>query len=163
MRIILILILSCSMAHIFGQNTRKLNGKSPEATLDQVSWIAGHWQGEVFGGIAEEVWTPPLGDSMMGSFKLVIDGKVDFYEICVIRQVGETIMLQLKHFYGNLKGWEEKDETVDFPLVEVGSEVVFFDGLTFKKITEDEMHVSVVISDDEQMNEVVFKYFRVNK
>jgi hypothetical protein len=47
--------------------------------------------------------------------------------------------------------------------VEVGSEVVFFDGLTFKKITEDEMHVSVVISDDEQMNEVVFKYFRVNK
>ncbi len=45
-------------------------GNSPEATLEDVSWIAGHWKGEAFGGIAEEIWSPPLGDSMMFVFKL---------------------------------------------------------------------------------------------
>jgi len=38
---------------------------SPEMQLADVAWIAGHWKGEAFGGIAEEVWTPPMGESMM--------------------------------------------------------------------------------------------------
>ena len=48
---------------------------SPRATLKDVSWIQGHWKGEAFGGITEEIWSPPLGDSMMFSFKLVADNK----------------------------------------------------------------------------------------
>ena len=64
-------------------NTLKFteNSVSPEAKLSDVSWIAGHWKGEAFGGITEEIWSPPLGDSMMFSFKLVVDQKVVFYEI----------------------------------------------------------------------------------
>ncbi|NNF34716.1 MAG: hypothetical protein HKN68_11430 [Saprospiraceae bacterium] len=161
MRLIIVLILSFTFAHISAQNTKKLNGHSPDATLDQVSWIAGHWKGEAFGGIVEEVWTPPLGDSMMGSFKLVNDGKVSFYEICTIRKVENSLTLQLKHFHGDLKGWEEKDETVDFPLVEIGDRVVYFDQLTFRKIDDHEMHVFVVVSDGGSASEVPFKYFRV--
>ena len=157
----IILMMMCSSA-LKGQNTKSLNGKSPPASLKDVSWIAGHWKGKAFGGITEEVWTPPLGDSMMGSFKLVKDGKVDFYELCTIREMDGTIILQLKHFHGDLKGWEEKNETVDFPLVEVGNDVVYFDDFTFKKISDNEMHLYVVISMGSQEEEMLFKYYREN-
>ena len=64
---------------------------SPEAKLDDVSWIQGHWKGEAFGGITEEIWSPPLGDSMMFSFKLVTDNKVVFYELGGIRQIDNIL------------------------------------------------------------------------
>ena len=57
---------------------------SPEASIEDVKWIAGHWKGEALGGIVEEVWTEPLGGSMMCAFKLVVDDKVKFYELVTL-------------------------------------------------------------------------------
>jgi hypothetical protein len=147
----------------FAQNTISFADESisPKATLDDVSWIAGHWKGEAFGGIAEEIWSPPLGDSMMFVFKLITDGKVQFYEIGHIRQADETLFLQLKHFHASLKGWEEKDDTVDFKLVKLEKDRVYFDDLTFEKISVDEINVYVVIGEDGGTGkEVKFNYKR---
>ncbi len=111
--IIFILIIQFGFGQ--GQTIKFLdNNMSPQASLDEVSWIQGYWKGEAFGGITEEFWSPPLGDSMMFSFKLVVDNKVIFYELGGIRQLDETLLLQLKHFGNDFKGWEEKDETVNF-------------------------------------------------
>nr|WP_293303430.1 DUF6265 family protein [Allomuricauda sp.] len=133
----------------------------PYATLEDVSWISGHWQGKAFGGIAEEIWGPPLGDSMMFVFKLVKDSKVSFYEIGHIQQVDHTLILQLKHFQGNLKGWEEKDVTVDFKLVKLEKNKVFFEGLTMELVNENEMNVSVLIDGGNSTEEILFAYKRV--
>ena len=151
---------------VFGlsaQNTVSLpeNESSPKASLEDTTWIEGHWKGEAFGGIAEEIWSPPLGGSMMFVFKLVADGKVQFYEIGHIREVENSLILQLKHFHGDLKGWEEKDDTVDFKLVKIEGQRIYFDGLTFEKITEDEMNVYVVVGDEGgDSEEVKFNYKR---
>jgi hypothetical protein len=162
MKQILILLFAIIPSALFSQNTVSLgSGKSPKANLSQVTWIAGHWQGEAFGGITEEVWTAPLGDSMMGSFKLVVDNKAEFYEICQIIQEDETIMFRLKHFDGKLKGWEEKDETQDFPLVKIEKSAVFFDNFTIKRISQDHIIFYVVVDSDGKSEEVEFKYYRV--
>ncbi len=100
------------------------NATSPKATLAEVEWIQGYWKGEAFGGITEEIWSPPLGDSMMFVFRLINDNKVQFYEVGGIRQVDETLLMQLKHFHGDFKGWEEKDETIDFKLVKIEDDKV---------------------------------------
>lgn len=134
---------------------------SPEASLEDYAWIASHWQGEAFGGITEEVWTAPLGGSMMGSFKLVADGKVQFYEIMTITQEGKTLMMKLKHFHANLKGWEEKDDTVDFPLVKANKDHLYFEGLTFEKVSDKEMNVYVVVEEGGNQSEVKFTYKKV--
>ena len=132
-----------------------------KASLEDISWIQGHWRGEAFGGIAEEIWSPPLGDSMMFVFKLTSDNKVSFYEIGIIRELEETIILQLKHFHANLYGWEEKDDTVDFKLVKIEKNKVFFDGLTFEKISDSEINIYVVMGhSDETTEEVKFSYKR---
>ena len=144
------------------ENTLKFteNSTSPKATLSDVSWIAGHWKGEAFGGITEEIWSPPLGNSMMFSFKLVADGKVVFYELGGITEVDNTLLLQLKHFGGDFKGWEEKDETVDFKLVKVEDNRVYFDEFTIEKISANEINLYVVISDEGKTEEVKFNYKR---
>lgn len=142
------------------KNTLKFpeNGKSPKANLNQVSWIQGHWTGEAFGGITEEIWSPPLGDSMMFSFKLVNEGKVVFYELGGIRQVEDSLIFQLKHFGNDFKGWEEKDETVDAKLIKIENNRVYFDEFTFEKISDTEINIYVNIEDNGKTEEVKFNY-----
>lgn len=134
---------------------------SPNAKLEDVAWISGHWKGESMGGEIEEVWTSPLGGSMMGSFKLVADGKVVFYELETISEEGETLILRLKHFNPELKGWEEKDETEDFRLVKITADAVYFDQLTFKKNGENKLNIYVVIAKTSGQEEMLFQYQRV--
>lgn len=134
--------------------------KSPKATLEDVSWIEGHWKGEAFGGITEEIWSPPLGDSMMFSFKLVADNKVVFYELGGIREVDSTLVFQLKHFGNDFKGWEEKDETIDAKLVKIEGNRVYFEGFTFEKVNESEIAIYVLIEEKDKTEEVKFNYYK---
>ncbi|WP_025742613.1 DUF6265 family protein [Aquimarina pacifica] len=132
---------------------------SPKATLQDVSWISGYWRGEAFGGIIEEIWSDPLGDSMMFSFKLVIDNKVKFYEIGGITQKDSTLLLQLKHFDGDFKGWEEKEKTIDFRLVKIEKNIIYFDEFTFEKVSPSEMNVYININNDDETSTITtFNY-----
>lgn len=117
--------------------------KELEAKLENIAWISGNWKGEAFGGLTEENWSEPSGGSMMATFKLINDGKVSFYEIEIIREVNNTLILQLKHFNNDLKGWETKDDTVDFPLKKITPNKVIFEGTIFEKVSEKEMNVYV--------------------
>ena len=150
-RIILLLVIAITLSldaqskqseHIFSLDSLS---NSPKAKLADLSWITGNWKGQAFGGIVEENWSYPSGDSMMAVFKLINDGKVSFYEIEIIREINESLILQLKHFGGDLKGWETKNETVDFPLVKITDNAAYFDGMTFEKISDNEMNVYVLL------------------
>ena len=160
---LLFLSISLGYSQESFSNTLRIDSvkTSPPATLQDIDWIQGHWQGEAFGGIVEEVWTPPLGGSMMCAFKLVVNDEVRFYEIVTISEEKETLILRLKHFHKDLKGWEEKNETVDFPLVKVTSGKVFFDGFTFEKISDNEMNIYVVIGEEGKEREAKFNYKKV--
>lgn len=135
--------------------------QSPQAAIDAVAWVAGYWQGEAFGGIVEELWSPPLGGTMMATFRLVVDGKLKFYELETISEENETLILRLKHFGADLKGWEEKDETVDFRLAKVTENKVYFDGFTFERISDDEMNMYVLLGKQDDAQVETFKYKRI--
>lgn len=154
------LLLFFGWALSYGQQTLQLEEgqNSPIANLEEVAWISGHWKGEAMGGIAEEIWSPPLGGSMMFVFRLVNDGKVTFYESGHIKQVESTLLMQLKHFDGELKGWEEKEKTIDFKLVKLEGNKAFFEGLTFEKIGNDQLHIYVLLDDGENAKEVLFRF-----
>jgi len=148
-------VISCP-----AQNTMsfKENTTSPKASLTEISWMEGHWKGEAFGGITEEIWSPPLGGSMMFSFKLVVDGEVNFYELGHIRQVNETLVFELKHFGGDLKGWEEKEEVQSFRLVKVDENRLYFEGFTFEKVSDNEINIYGLIHQEGKEEEVKFNY-----
>jgi len=130
-----------------------------EPKLENIAWISGTWHGEAFGGQTEEIWSEPSGGSMMATFKLINDGKVTFYEIEVIREIENSLILQLKHFGHDLKGWETKDETVDFPLIEITTNKVIFKGMTFEKVNSTEMNVFVDMHNEDGTTEIMkFNY-----
>ena len=133
---------------------------SPPATIEAVAWIAGSWRTEALGGVADEVWSPPNGDTMVGHFKLVSDGETQFYELETIREEEGSLILRLKHFNADLTGWEERDETVDFPLVKLADGEAYFSGMSFVRIDENTMRVCVLQEHDGEMSELEFVYRR---
>jgi len=157
------LIFMFSAGLVSAQQTIQLpeGQSSPNGNLEDVSWIEGHWQGEAFGGIADEILSAHMGNSMMFVFRMVNDGKVSFYESGHIQQWDDSLILQLKHFDGSMKGWEEKDETIDFKLVKLEPNKVYFEGLTMEKISDDQMNVWVLIEEGGNQEEVLFAYKRV--
>lgn len=138
---------------------------SPKADLNAVSWLAGHWRGEALGGIVEEVWAPPLSGSMMGLFKLATAKEIKVYEIETISEEGGTLIFRLKHFDSLLKGWEEKDQSVEFRLVKVETDKVYFDGLTLERRSDNEIIIYVALREGEgegaNISEEIFAYKRV--
>ena len=153
--VILLFTLNLKSQHILSLQS---GHQSPLATIDEVSWIAGHWRGEAMGGVTEEIWSPPLGNAMMGSFRLIKFNKVSFYELEAISEENESLILRLKHFHGNMKGWEEKDVTVDFPLVKLEKNMAYFDGMTFEKVSKTELNVYVLVGNEENTKEMMFTY-----
>ena len=101
--------------------------KAPQdVSLKELAFISGHSQGELEGGIAEENWSEPAGDSMMGIYRYVKDGKVQMYEMMAIEQTAKGPVLRLKYFNAGLEGWEDKTQVWNFPLARFNAgEAVF--------------------------------------
>ncbi|MEL6673464.1 MAG: DUF6265 family protein [Bacteroidota bacterium] len=158
----LMLLLLCSQC--IGQSSRKTldlpeGESSPPATIEEVAWISGYWKGEE--GETEEIWAPPSGHSMMGSFKQIKDGEVSFYELCTITEEEGSLMLRIKHFSGKLIGWEEKEDREEFALVKLAEKQAFFNGFTFELVNQDELHLHVVVNTTEEgPQEASFVYKR---
>lgn len=159
----LYLLLFCGALLCAQGNTLRSDPDQPpaRANLTALSWLSGHWKGEALGGITEEVWTPPLGGSMMFAFKLVVNGEVNLYELGYIKELDSTLILQLKHFDKNLHAWEEKQETVDFPLVKVEGNRIYFEDFTIERATENQMNIYLIIGEEGREREVLFSYARV--
>ncbi|NJB36460.1 DUF6265 family protein [Croceivirga sp. JEA036] len=161
-RLSIILVIVCILfgTTIKAQKTKQLGeGDAPApALLSEITWLEGHWRGEAFGGIAEEIWSPPLGDSMFFSFRLIDDEGVQFYELGHIIQQENSLLLQLKHFSKDLKGWETKDETVDFKLVDKDKNAFYFEGFTIERIDKNHINMYVLIDEGDLREETVFSY-----
>jgi hypothetical protein len=98
-------------------------------TIEAFAFMAGHWRGEGFGGTCEEIWSQPLAGTMVGSFRLVKDGEVQFYELMVLGPDAEGWALKVKHFSKEFVGWEDKEGAVRFAYESVAGSQADFKGL----------------------------------
>ncbi|MCC6131394.1 MAG: hypothetical protein IT186_15860 [Acidobacteria bacterium] len=105
----------------------------PRATLTDVGLLIGHWRGEFLGGAAELVWLPPAGGAMVGVFRLLRRDEVVFYELLTAVEADGGVSLRLKHFHPDMKGWEERDDTVSFRLIRTDPDAVWFEGLSYRR------------------------------
>ena len=145
-------------------NTRELavGAKSPPAKLEVIAWMAGRWTGVGLGGQTEELFSPPAGGAMIGHYRNWKGDKVEFYELEGIIEEKGSLVYRIKHFNADMKGWEEKDQTVDFPLVAIEGNRIYFDGLTVERVSVDEMHHFVKVhGSDGKLQEFEFVYRRV--
>lgn len=160
-KIFLILIFCLLNLNCKAQNTLHYNDEkgSPKATLEDVSWISGTWRGEALGGICEEFWDKPSANTMMFCFKFIQNNEVAFYELGHIKEIDKSLILELKHFGADLKGWEKADEKQSFRLVKIDDYRVYFDQFTFERVSENEMNLYVVF--EKTGEEIKFNYKRL--
>tara|TARA_B110000503_G_C7118819_1_gene401518 strand:+ start:79 stop:555 length:477 start_codon:yes stop_codon:yes gene_type:complete len=153
----LILCLTFS-AISFAQNTLHYNNDkgSEKTTLQNIKWLEGNWKGEAFNGIYKENWSKPFGESMVFNFKLVVKEKIVFYELGHIIEKDGTLLYQIKHFYANLKGWEEKDQSEDFRFIKKEANRMYFDNFTFEYVSENEVNLYAYFEDSKE--EMVFNF-----
>jgi len=137
----------------------------PNAKIDQLAWLAGHWQGDGFGGLNEELWSQPLAGSMMGTYRLIKDGKTVFYEMLNIVEQNNSLVMRLKHFSHDFVGWESKAEHVSFPLVHITENAVYFEALTFYRESEDRLTIFLAMTERQggEVREERFDLQRVSR
>jgi|HubBroStandDraft_1064217.scaffolds.fasta_scaffold03776_2 hypothetical protein len=97
-----------------------------DVALTDLAFMSGHNRGEYEGGIVDEHWSEPAGDSMMGMYRYIRNGKVQIYELLVIEQTAKGLVLRLWHFDPGLGAHEDKSEVLSYPLVRFANgEAVF--------------------------------------
>ena len=147
------------------ENTLKLDDPKfqPSATLEQVAWMVGSWEGKAFGGTCEEVWSVPTAGTMVGTFKLVHEGRPTMYEFEMVTEEKGSLIIKLKHFNADFTGWEEKDKFISFPLVKITEHSAYFDGLTYRRSGPDRLDVFLAVGKDDDFKEEKLGFRRMKK
>ena len=106
--------------------TNGLTGVTPA----DLGWLTGSWLGKNGNNHVEEHWSQLNGGTLMGMFRWIKGGNVWFYELCAIEQEADHVLMRVKHFFPKLLGWEEKDASYEFLLVQVKhGEAIFYEHL----------------------------------
>ncbi|MGA8740481.1 MAG: DUF6265 family protein [Terracidiphilus sp.] len=118
---------SC-LTGLSGTRLKSADGQQmANAVLKPLGFLSGRWVSENGAEVQEESWSPVSGDIMMiGSFRIVQNGKPIFYEFWAVEVDENKPILKLKHFNANLAGWEEKDASTTMPLVSSSQDDVVF-------------------------------------
>jgi Domain of unknown function (DUF6265) len=137
-------------------------------TLADFSFIMGSWRADWNGGVGEEHWSTASGDSMMGTFRFVKDGKGRFYELMLIEQTRDGPVLRLKHFNPGLSGWEDKAQVYSFHLADYGKSVAVFElenkssRLTYRALPEHGLSVLLEHPTEGKQKAEEFKFNRAD-
>lgn len=135
--------------------------ESPPATLQQLGWLEGQWEGTgIRGAPAMESWLPAMGGTMVGTFvQAEPDGSIMFTEHMYLMQENGTLALKLKHFNADLTGWEEKDDFLTFRLVALEECAAYFNALTLRCADKDKQGEGLVAAVRMQSGgELVFRF-----
>lgn len=123
--------------------------------ISDSSWLAGTWTGEGFGGTMEEIWSiPDKNGVMIGMFRHENSTKATFYEFWTfIPEKG----IFLKHFNPDLSGWEEKNEFITFPLIQITSKKLELEGLTYELINADTLKITLQLEENGTIQTEIFQ------
>ena len=89
---------------IHAQDVLYLDKDQPagNGSIHDLHWIVGYWSGTGLGGVCEELWLPALDNSMVGTFRFMMDRKLIFSEYMNMLGENGTLALKIKHFNKDL-------------------------------------------------------------
>lgn len=101
-------------------------------TLADLEWIEGTWRSESVDAkgvrsVAEEHWGAAIGETRLGWFRALRDGRARFYEFEALRRDSAGVSLVIKHFSGDFTGWEAADSAAVYRLVRAGEREAHFE------------------------------------
>ena len=118
------------VGHSVRSNESSDTGRHMESTrprIADVGWIAGNWIKQDEKNLLQELWTQPTGDSMVGTFRWIKNGKVWIYELMTIREEDDTLVFRFRHFGNDLEAWEPKTEPITYRLLSLSDRKAVFE------------------------------------
>ena len=114
---------------------------APAEVLEGLSFMEGRWVAvNPNGTVNEEVWTPPRGNALVGTFRQVRrDRDTAFVELSQIAVEDGAVILRLRHLHGRLEVPESRPKVSVFELVSIAEDRVEFRG------TAEAMRVTRVV------------------
>lgn len=86
-----------------------------EPGITDLAWLRGDWRQASDRGLAQELWSQPDGDNMVGVFRWQRpDGSPMVLEILILRQTDAGLHLRYRHFDADLTPWKSE---ADGPIV----------------------------------------------
>ena len=151
-----------------GLHTKVLaeGASAPPATIADVAWLVGRWEGEGIEGLpSTENWLPPTGSTMVGTFvQQGEDGGILFTEHMYLLEQDGSLAVKLKHFNADLTGWEDAGGMETFPLVALEPCAAYFNGLTYRCEPDGGLLVAVRMeSESEAIEELVFRFRKASQ
>lgn len=160
-------LLICLILAVLLATTFPIQAAGPKpASVKDLAWIAGQWQGQKGADLLDEHWSAPGGGTMMGMFRWVKGGKLLVYEFLTFEDSATAPVLTFRHFGAGLIGWEEKDAPIRCPLAGGGpGEAVFAcEGmpmrLTYRRTGENGLTVLLERQKDGKSSTDEFAYSR---
>ena len=130
-----------------------------DTKIEDFRWLAGYWRGEGLGGVCEEIWSEPLGGSMIGIFRLLRDGEPVFSEHMRLGPDAQGFALKVKHFTPEFVAWEDREDAVRFPLDELRPREAVFGGLRLRGTDEGDLEVTLRLKNkDGETRDEVFHF-----
>lgn len=90
-------------------------------TIADLDWLAGAWALERDGDCLEEWWSAPVGNSMVGHFRWIRDGKLWMTELLSITEQSGEVVFRLRHFSAEMRPWEAEDDGLVYRLTDSDS------------------------------------------
>jgi hypothetical protein len=144
----------------------QVNAQDLKASVNDLAFMSGTWTLKHEWGDMEEFWGPPLGNSLISSYRCVKDGKVVFYEFVVIEEIAQNLVLKLRHFNPGSIGWEDKNAPLEYPLVEFSKNKAVFEAadksnrLIYRLVSGNLEVVLEEKNKEDKMERTVFAYKR---
>ena len=103
------------------------SAQASKATLNDVAFMHGHWQGTFNGGPIEAFWAKPAGDNLTGFIRMMKDDKVTMYEMLIFEQTENGPVVLVKHFKPGLIAVEEKEVSDRYRFIEAKKDWALFE------------------------------------
>ena len=88
------------------------------------------------------------------------ENQIQIYEFITIAEENNSLVLKIKHFSKEMKGWENKDSSITFRLVKFENDAVYFHTQTYKKIDDNTVMVYFLAGKPGEIKEQTFRYTR---
>jgi len=115
--------------------------------IKDLEWISGYWTGSGLGGDCEELWLPPMDNSMIGTFRFIMEGELIFSEYMHMIEEDSKLSLKIKHFNRDLTAWEEKEDWTIFKFIKSEGQTAYFSGITFHR-EGDELKIRLAMTEE---------------
>ena len=136
--------------------------------ITDLEFMTGNWKTTSDWGDMDEIWSSPMGNCMMCTFRCIKDGRIVFYEFIVIEQnENDSVpVLKLRHFNPGSIGWEDKDKPYAYPLTFSKGQKAIFERpdkktiITYERLSKDTLKSVLIQETGEKKKTTEFIYSR---